>query len=471
MSSQSSKKQTGSSKPSEQTRNAKKKQIDHLIQKMSIAVPSDEDLVHYASCMVDPRGSEGAIMPSPTPTRAGVAKFPLVFEVTTPTDFGIIVRPDFERPVSVFSGDAASESNNAAVGSFELTHVANTYPYNLSMGRLNSGPSNAEQIGGAPAFPLQSASGCTLTVTFTMNTKTNVGVGGSGTQNIRVLAYDGSAWVTLGTTDSVPTVGSSVFLAGLNWTASFTHITFLNVITTSYLSVYDVEILPTIGTFTLQPLGNVSSGVVHLPNWASLLQASKRARVVACDCLVTFEGSALANGGSIAVCNTDDDLVISSSFYETIAAQPFDMYRGRLASQGETEGGAHWHYIPDTPEQFSLRDLTSEIQLGDQVPEGYFGIKGKAANEVVRVECHFVVNFFSADPSYHMEITPCFSLYPKFLWCMRDLIPLVSSNDSHLKKLKRLGKAGLRKGVQAAQFAQNHEADIAKALGLMATLL
>ncbi len=454
-----------------QNKSAKKKQIERLIQRIESAVPSEEELEDYARCMVDPRGALGMVMPSPTPTRAGVAKFPLVVEVTSPTDFGIIVRPDFEKPLVIFEGTAAAESANALLGSFSTATQANQYPVSFSLGSSDAGPGNSVLVQGVPCYPLVSSAGATLSITLSLSAKATAGIGGSSTgQEMRVLAYDGSTWLPISTLAELRAVGDSK-IASVAWTSSYTHISFQNSKQSNFIGGYDVKIAPTVGTCTMVPLGSVSTGVVHRPAWAGLLDASKRARVVAADCLVTFEGSALANGGSIAVCNTDDDLVISGSFYETIASQPFDMYRGRLASQGETEGGAHWHYIPDNPEQFCLRDLDTDLKEGDQVPEGYFGIKGKAANEVVRIECHFVVNFFSSDPSYHMEITPCFAMYPRYLWAMRDLIPLVSSNDSHLKKLKRLGKAGLRKGMQAAQFAQDHEADIAKALSLMATLL
>ena len=148
------------------------------------------------------------------------------------------------------------------------------------------------------------------------------------------------------------------------------------------------------------------------------------------------------------------------------------MYRGRLSSEGETEGGAHWHYVPDDPIQLILQDRRSFAAEMRQQPFGYIGVIGKHAGEVVRVECHFLVNFYSTDPSFAMTIQPAFRDFSSLLFALRTEVPLVSSNDAHLKKLAKLFHNGARKvadfGNSSLRFIGDNEQNIARALALLA---
>lgn len=297
-------------------------------------------------------------------------------------------------------------------------------------------------------------------------------ISGRARGRVQIWGYNSitASWTLRATSGDASAVGVSTS-NGVIWAPTDTHFTFQADSNEAAIYSFAFDLAPQGGaSITVQPLGDPGSAVVHFPDWSALLAASKRAQIVACDVLVTFEGSNLENGGSIAACNADDDLPIRGSFYNTIASQPFDMYRGRLASVGETEGGAHWHYIPDDLDAFTMVDVTEAV-LPVQRPRAYIGIQGKAVGQPVRIECHFIVNFLSHDPSYNMEISPCFSAYPHFLWVMRDLVPLVSSNDSHLKKIRSFARGAGTKLLKAKNFAQTHDKEIAKALGLMATLL
>ena len=90
--------------------------------------------------------------------------------------------------------------------------------------------------------------------------------------------------------------------------------------------------------------------------------------------MVTYMGSSLDNAGQIAVCNADQGLpIVDGDFYTACASRPFDTYNGRLASVGQNEGGAHWHYVIDDPVNLSMRD---PAERPDNFMVGYFGIKG-----------------------------------------------------------------------------------------------
>jgi hypothetical protein len=182
---------------------------------------------------------------------------------------------------------------------------------------------------------------------------------------------------------------------------------------------------------------------VYNPQWASLLADSKRARVVACDVLVTYEGSTLDNAGSIAAGNVDGNLLLAEeqTLYSKITSLPFDKYRGRLASAGQAEGGAHWHYIPNHDDELSgdLRFLD-----GDS-PMGVIAITGLLPGQPVRIEAHYIVNFYSQLPQYSMRIPPPMSGFSPLLWILRTEVPLVSSNDTH--KIVKALKRGVRNGV------------------------
>jgi hypothetical protein len=420
----------------------------------------------YAGALVSPKSTGPVIFPSVCPSRCGAALFPLVVEVTTPSEFGIICEPSMEHPLRIAQGTVLTETNDVLTGTFS---VAGTVCADLTM--QTPCTVQAETIGGRVAVPFYSSAGTVLSLYIKLSSQAS-----SGSFELSFSGWNGSAWVELSAVSN-DTTASTIAMPAPNWTSSYTFLTFNAIPTGSsagkpLVTTWIYSMVPqSVGTCA--PIGSFSMDT-FVPDWATVLLASQRARVVAMDCLVTYEGSTLNNGGSIAVCNTDDQLTIGESFYSTIASRPHDMYRGRLASEGETEGGAHWHFVPDSEEQLIMQDVASLGFIQRQNPYGYFGIKGKTANEVVRIEVHIMLNFYSTDPSFVMSIQPPMTQFPALLYALRKGVPLVSSNDSHLSKLSKWFKKGLKKGIDLSklglQFAKDHDGEIAKALMILSKL-
>jgi len=421
---------------------------------------SDQNAGLYANALISPKETGPVIFPSPTPSRCGAALFPLVVEVTVPTDFGIVVRPSLTQPLSITSDAALADSADPIYGAMQIV--------NTSMVKLETDtPCKVQQqkVDGIIAMPLVTSAGATINVAASLQDTMK-----SGNYILHFMTHDSVSglWTTHpGVFNNSISHQVVNIIANLVIATTIDYYSFSISGATPSVNVYllNYNISVNVGLVSCAPLG---FGLrVYMPDWGLVLQASQRARVVAMDCLVTFEGSSLNNGGSIAVCNTDDELSISSNFYNTIASRPHDMYRGRLASEGETEGGGHWHYVPDSLEQLAMQDATAEVTDPQQVPYGYFGIQGKSAGEVVRIEVHLMINFYSFDPSFVMSIQPPMTDFPALLYALRSQVDLVSSNDSHLNKIKKLMKKGIRGGVK---FSKDHSADIAKALSLLATV-
>lgn len=427
---------------------------------------SRNDLKHLeriAEHMIDP-GLGPVVMPQRAPNRLGSATFPLVREFSFPSssnsNFTVIAQPSLETPlrISRLASVPLSPADIRGTASFAVTDtfMEGTAPCAV-LGRPTSDMSALSLV----ACPLSS--------------------NGVGTANFRVNSVGpkiraqlwwlgdpaSTTWTLL---DDLPCGGSH----GAN-SATVT----IPVTVTAYavVAIPQSQIAGTL-QYSLTPGGGggqLSCGLsydervmdTYFPNWDVLMGASKFAKVVCADMLITYEGSTLDNAGSIAIANVDDDLGVATggTMYDTVASLPFDKYRGRLASEGQTEGGAHWHFIPNHEEQLEA----SAPPLDDQ-PMGIAGINGLLPDQVVRIECHFTVNFYSQDPSYKMVIPPPSAGLSVLLWQLRHDVPLVSSNDSHiLKKLGMLGRKGARTASKLASTATSPET--IKVLTTLAALL
>jgi hypothetical protein len=270
---------------------------------------------------------------------------------------------------------------------------------------------------------------------------------------------------------AVPVAPGQTVSWSVTWGSSNEYFTFdvqsANVpIDTPPVSVANWTLVPTSPTtVTFNPNVDVFSLIEHHPDWDGLKNAARSMRVVAQDCLVTFEGSTLADNGSIAVCNSDEPLIFNSSPYNSIASFPFDRYRGRLASKGETEGGGHWHYVPSDARQLLLQDID---ESPTNLPTGYFGIAGCDPLQPIKVEMNIVVNFYTLDPSYPMKIRPALDDFIELLYMLRKEVPLCSSNDGHLKKVVNFARKKVSELLQGGLDNPQH---VAKALSTMLTLL
>lgn len=438
-------------------KNAKKAAISSALNQLKEAPMKVGHLDRVAQSLVDPQGAP-MVFPQRTPGRLGCATFPLVRQIRSPSgasatpDVGIIVRPSLEKPLLISRPDLVPYSNSVVSGGAwangNSVVMAGVAPCNVA----------AETIDGITSLPLRSdAVGGQLTVAFSADK-------GEHLYYVEFMEYDGSWSVKLAWTvkPGVTEYTNSTPYTNTNSRYAF-RFTDLRADSQSDITIF-YTLTPTAGNFSCGPSSYDEAVMdLHLPDWTSLLTDSKRARVVACDVLVTYEGSSLENAGSIAVANVDDDYIIpeGATIYETMASRPFDKYRGRLASEGSSEGGAHWHYVPTDEDQASASHNSIP-------PKGIIGISGLQPDQVVRVECHFLLNFYSEKPQYKMEFPPPITGLSPLLWTLRTEVPLVSSNDMHsiVKALRKTGKKGASGALSMATDPR-----VLKTLGMMAALL
>jgi len=422
-------------------------------------------LESIAEHMIDP-SSGAVIMPQRAPGRLGAATFPLVheflFNADTPegSAFSIIAQPDLNDPLRISrlatvpdSADVISGTAYSTLGSRSMT---GEQPCSV-MGQWITGVGINAYLG----VPLSSAVGGTFTLDIDV-------IGSAPKVEVAVRTLISGAWsaATLLYVGGGGHGHDSVVIA-VNATITTAISIILNDLEPGDSAGIQWQLTPLAAT--LMSCGAVYSELVmdsYQPDWAAVLKKAKYAKVVACDMLVTYEGSTLDNSGSIAVGNVDNELTIpkGSTMYDVIASLPFDKYRGRLASEGQTEGGAHWHFVPNSPEQ-----LEPNVPQLD-IPMGIVGVNGISAGQVVRIECHYTLNFYSQDPSYKMVVPPSAAGLSSLLWHLRTEVPLVSSNDRHiLKKLKSTARKGAKLGQKGMDLATSPEA--LKAMAMMAALL
>lgn len=446
---------------SSQNKNNKKVAAQRLISELNAEKILQRDMSHLdqiAETIVDPRRGP-LVFPSRAPGRTGCATFPLVKRIQSsslaPTpDMGVICRPSFDRPLMISRPNSVPYSSDTITG--RLTKE-------FGGGAVLEGllPCNVigETLDGYPANPLK-----TLTASATIQWSYDCTLYGPTLWQLDFMAFDGSAWTWL---DSQPVYAGAT--AGITsskaWTLNYTQysIRAYRVAGPDSTLVCNFSLKPSVGTFSCSPSYDERVMDTFYPDWVGLLGDAKKARIVACDMLVTYEGSTFKNSGSIAIANADTDIVLDSgqSIYESVASRPFDKYRGRLASEGSAEGGAHWHFVPETDEEFLISDI------GLPGPQGICGISGIDEDQVIRIECHYCVNFYSELPQYKMVIPPPITGYSPLLWLLRSEIPLVSSNDTH-QIVKSLRK-GLRKGGKMGLNAAT-DPRVLKALSLLSLL-
>jgi hypothetical protein len=396
-------------------------------------------------------------MPQRAPGRLGCATFPLVREFSFPAaspenSFALMVQPSLETPLRISRLAPVPLSiqpiNGVAQHISGEDFLQGTHPCAVV------GVPLADQNGlSLSSCPISTSANPAFTFSANVTTPQRVNV-----KMYHLQVPSASSWTAVVDFDiggSHDDSDSAAIFFGTVMTAYSVVITPHNDINS--ISVVNYSITPTGGsTVSCGPAYDEAVMDTYKPLWDTLLNASKFAKVVACDVLVTYEGSTLDNSGSIAAANVDDDLVVGTggTLYDTIASLPFDKYRGRLASEGQTQGGAHWHFVPSQQSQ-----LEPSMPVDDNIPIGFIAINGIANEQVVRIECHYTINFYSQDPSYKMLIPPPATGLSLLLWHLRAEVPLVTSNDSHIfKKMKSAAKRGAQLANSAFQVATSPQA-------------
>lgn len=423
---------------------AKQVAIDSLLNK-----PNVGRMHQYALKMLDPLGQPDLLFPSPLPGRAGSATFPLVLTVTNTGDlanFGIVAQPNLQRPLAVsYNGNTSNSTDPYSFGGVSDPDHAG-FPSSLQGHHL--GVEVEEQfVGAIPrrclACRVSTAPyNCTLELNYA---RTNSDKGKILT--FKLSAYASGSWTDI-TTQAIAVNSSTLTVAGVVFPANTDYISFEFTGAKGHIS-FGGSLTPTGGstiTISASP-GEEAAMDVHYPQWDSLLAVASEVRIVAFTVLVTYRGAALENAGMISACNADEDLCFKDNWYETCSSRPFDTYDGRLGSMGSEEGGAHWHYVPD--DLLSLR-MSGVDERSTNKMCGYFGIAGLADGQSVRIKAAITLNFFTTNPSYSMTYAPPIRDFSYLIEAMRRDIPLVTSNDGHVEKFKKLAKNAVKKALQYA---------------------
>lgn len=432
---------------------------------------TNRNLSKYARAMVAPGQSSPLVFPSPAPQRAGAALFPLVFALEGGVDvgenFGVIVNPN--TGAVLVSTNAAAPMDTSEINTSwgfgnvgKLTGNGNLWkPTSSSYARSSNSTCRIRPMFGKYAYPITAMAGppaatCTVHLTKTW---------GAPAARGQVWFHDTvlGGWSLV--MDQGLTIGKEYLAAGASLTNIDAFALEVYVPTGVNEDQGGVGFQLSLDTFTrsvgCHPAPSEYQMIQKVPAWDGLLQQAEDVRVVAMDALCTYLGSSLENSGSVAVANVRGDLLPSgNTWYDSIASLPYDKYLGRLASQGSSPGGAHWHYVPDDLKQF---ESSSTEML---YPSGYFGISGLKAGQTVKFECNVMINFYSQAPQYQMSITPAFGSFAALCSALRTDCPLVSSNDEHMKKFAEW----VRKAGDFARAADTRlaVAELAKLVSLLA---
>lgn len=420
----------------------KVKALDDLItHRNSQSAKQNEVLSQVAANLVAPGLAEPVIFPGLG--RRGAARYRVVRTVTTGTSFAVRARPVLIDPVCITSSTIQPFGSHAIPGKgvikvdgtyVELkSHECDSY---LVLARKN-GASGVQ----TPTLPLEVSANSTLNWQFQASNSVPAVLG--------LEAWTGAAWVTPALWANV-TVGKTygAVTALATWITSYKEYRFTLTSLhgdTDYSADLSYEVSGS--SVSCAPVLEDCVMEAENPEWEAIKSVSSEINVVAMEMLVTYKGSSLNNTGSIAAAYVEDeDLEFDSNFYETLADRPYDRHEGRLAPAGGEEGGAHLHYVPT---DFSLL-ITGDDDLKD-FPSMYAAVTGKTSGEAVRVEVNMIVNFYTTDSSYNMVHTPPVDGLMSMFSYLRMAVPIVSSNDSHLKKLQKV----LRKGKKYYDLSKN----------------
>jgi hypothetical protein len=422
-----------------------------------------QTLSQTAANLIAPSEAEPIVFPGLG--RRGVSKFRIVHNVDAGTQFGLRARPDIDQPLSVTS-PVLQPFGDRRVLATSWVKIDDSANVNMDMGGQNCANYTvlARSVGGFQSLPLATAA--TLNITLKLASLANAPF------SVALLAYDGATWVT-------PTLWADQEIGGaegpktitVTWLATYTDYRWV----VSQVSGNAVAFSSFIGEFagtliSCAPIVEDCSMIDLFPQWNALKAASEAMSIVSMDVLVTYQGSSLNDNGAIAGAYVEDETIeFGTNMYDTLALRPFDRYEGRLAPKGGEEGGAHIHYVPS--------DL-AQLLLGNnglkELPNMYVAVKGKTGGESVRIDCTIIVNYYSIDPSYNMSISPPISGFVSLLSHLRHEIPMVTSNDGHEKKMKRLLKKGGKfLDLSRAGFAKANDIapEVIRLITLISTLV
>jgi len=433
------------------------KSENRRLKKLNSAKAATEDLdivyQNFAQAIVDPGGYGPCVFPSPTPGLAQSIVFPLQVEVSGLTDFMVRIAPEKDQPLMITHSGGEPESSDSYGANFD-------YNGSMDISAARGCIIESEYVDGKTCLPVSSAAGATV----------SWGVRGLQSRDWPFVTaylqfYNGSSWTTASTANV--TVGYYQAVTGITLSSSVTHWTVeiiapVSADPTDYpeASLYSA-ITPSVGTLTCSSSTRENIVDLYTPEWSGVFKVCEAWSIPAADMLVTYQGSTLDNSGAIAAHETSSDVDMeNSSYYQTITKRRRNVYEGRLASEGRTEGGSHWHCQHQCIDGYVLKASHDEPTTSI----GYVAVSGVAAGQTVRIRCNFNLNFRTQSPQFTMALQPRWGGFAMLLEILRHDVPMVTSNDSHFKKAKNLaGKVGKK----TAQFLLDNPHYLTTALSLL----
>lgn len=407
--------------------------------------------------MADPGCGTSPVFPSLTPGLAGSVTYPIIKELSGSDSYLIRVKPDFVTPLSTTATSSATAVGQL-YGDWDILD-SNSEIANIKGACMTYSTIYGQGVNAKVALPIKVLTGSNVNVTL----NNFAFLDGTVAVDIAFWSWDGATWSTVSTfqgltENSQQTLSFAIPAGCLGFRFEVVGARGFNAQGFGY---YTYEIMAS-GPTTFECFTGAENELIpSLPQWEDVLENSDYASIPAMDCLVTFQGTTLKNNGSIVSVNLRQDVPMEGNYYDTLAKKKYDKYEGRLASEGSTEGGTHWHLQHHNIAEYELR---KPFEVGQSAPIGYIAIKGADPTQPIKVHVNITVNFRTDNPSFSMVKQPYWADFPLLLYVMRDKVPLVSSNDSHLKKVMGMVKDA---GKTAARFALENPEKLAQLLALV----
>lgn len=403
-------------------------------------------LTQFATQLVDPDELKNAtlVVPGLGAGRAGSAPFPLIFEIpknSTNGAFNMIMTPSIHKPIQY----SAPSVQPFAAWDIEGRTSGHTVSSKSSMDELEvrflgGCDTIARIVGGKLCFPLVTDGGTTNLSVKVADDNSKV------SYTVIVSQYINDEWAVL---DETGFIGGG---QSENATMAVTYGSGSSTVT--HIALEIGGIVPQPDDAFKQAFGyHISrSGGAHYtcsvdydplvmtarqPEWANLSASVERLNVVAMSAMLTYVGEPILGSGRAAGCVADQNMPFSDP-YSTIADRPYDRALTKVFDASGKNGGLHIHWIPNDVRQFA------GAASPDNPPNsGYFAFTGFNPEAALQVECHFVVNYYSRLPEYNMRLQPPIDGYLAMLYYLRKEIPMVTSNDNHKSKLKKLVRSAV----------------------------
>lgn len=428
---------------------AQKKQEVNKIEVRQRTPGVSKGVVEYIETLVDPYGKDPVHVPSRFPYRRTNVKETKQlnlkdFYVPLAGSGGecfIEIYPTIAGTIAISANNSEPETQTQFTGNFSGIAKAGIYsnPSTGAMTRRCMQPLHTYHS--LPAFRVSCAAATSASIWF----QTLKSEPPAASYTVQIYAYDGSHYNLLGTQGNL-TLSSTTGAVNVTFPAGTEAISFdvhmPNTTNSVKSAMYEMG-------FTI---GQISAPGLGCPNTVSTLTSIsmdlqdkindlESYSVSALACLLTYEGSDLANGGKVysAVVPTDwqptGDIVTSMS---TIA---YDRYDGPL------KDGTHVHWFPGAPDEIIM---TTAATAHPQSKKIVIFAQADDRTQSTRLRLTQHQQYYSQSPSYgNMTYGPSsWSLSTGLQWLVRS-IPLCTSNDKHhirkaLAKVAEGGRAGLR---------------------------